>query len=322
MACSVENRILMKLDLDLLNAFVCVVDERSFTRAGERVHRTQSTVSQQVRKLEEAVGRTLLTRDRTGSGVLPTEHGEVLATYARKLIALAREAEEVLAVDTAVAPLRLAVPEDFDARRMSTLLSAFVAAQPGVRLETVSGMSTDLRRRLAEGEADLALVKREPGSGDCIAAWPERLVWVEGRDAAPAEGALPLALFPQGCLYRQRATRGLDKAHRRWRVAFSSHSLTGIQAAVAAGLGVTVLPTTAVLAEHRIRRDLPTLPPTELALVGHGGALTGAQRALADYLCSTLGRRQAVKARPAAPATAPRRKPRPARTAPSAPPAR
>jgi DNA-binding transcriptional LysR family regulator len=272
------------LDLDLLNTLVCVVDERSFTRAAERVHRTQSTVSQQIRKLEDTIGRPLLLRDRTGNQVAPTEHGELLANYARRLLALAQEAEDVLGREGAVAPVRIGVPEDFDARRMSAMLSGFVAMQPGVRLETVSGMSTDLQRRLSAGEVDMALLKREPGSGDCLASWPESLVWVRGKDFELSDEPVPLALFPQGCVYRQRAIRGLDKARRRWRVAFGSHSLTGIQAAVSSGLGISVLPTTAVLPEHHVCAGLPALPPTELALVAPGGMLSAVQRSLIDYL--------------------------------------
>jgi len=72
--------------------------------------------------------------------------------------------------------------------------------------------------------------------------WPERLVWVKGAELDSSNGVLPLALFPQGCLYRQRAIRLLDVAQRPWRVAFGSHSLTDIQAAVASGFGVSVLP--------------------------------------------------------------------------------
>ena len=272
------------LDLELLNTLVCVVDEGSFTRAGERVHRTQSTVSQQIRKLEAAVGRTLLLRDRTGNHVSATEHGELLAHYARRLLALSREAQDALTSDVTLEPVRIGVPEDFDARRMSAMLSGFVKMKPGVRLETVSGMSVDLQRKLSAGELEIALLKREPGSGECVASWPESLVWVKGEGVELTDEPVPLALFPQGCVYRQRAIRGLDKARRRWRVAFGSHSLTGIQAAVSSGLGVSVLPVTAVLPEHHICTGLPGLPPTELALVSAGGALNAVQQALIEFL--------------------------------------
>lgn len=278
-------------DLVLLKTLVSVVDEGSFTRAGDRVHRTQSTVSQQIRKLEEVVGRPLLLRDRSGTQVTATAHGELLAQYARRLLALSQEAADALASDGRISTVRIGVPEDFDARRMSAMLSGFVKARPEVRLETVAGMSTDLRQKLAVGEIEIALVKREPGSGPSLASWPETLVWAAGGDleaAWSADEPVPLALFPQGCVYRQRAIRCLDQSHRRWRLAFGSQSLTGIQAAVSSGLGVSVLPTTALLPDHRICEGFPTLTPTELALVAGEGALTVGQRALVDFLCANV----------------------------------
>ncbi|WP_256661608.1 LysR family transcriptional regulator [Pseudomonas sp. F01002] len=273
----------------MLKTFVCVVEEGSFTRAAERVHRTQSTVSQQVRKLEELVGHSLLLRDRTGQNVSVTEHGELLIHYARRLLALSSEAVEAMASDLDLEILRIGVPEDFDARRLAVILAGFNRARPEARLETVSGMSIDLKQKLSTGALDIALVKREPDSGPCWAAWPEVLVWVKGAGVDSANGVLPLALFPQGCIYRQRAIRLLDVAQRPWRVAFGSHSLTGIQAAVASGLGVSVLPASAVLPEHSVCTDLPELPPTELALISREGALTGLQRALVEFLRDELG---------------------------------
>lgn len=281
------------LDLELLKTLVCVVDERSFTRAAERVHRTQSTVSQQISKLEDNVGRALLVRDRTGKRVNPTEHGEILAAYARRLLAIAQEAEDMLSAPTVLAPVRVGVPEDFNAQRMSAMLSDFLALHPGTRLDTVSGMSTDLHHKLHLGEIDIALVKREPGSGECIASWPESLVWVAGIAAMHKEEEVPLAVFPQGCVYRQRAIRALDKIGKRWRVVFGSHSLTGIQAAVASGLGISVLPTTAVLPGHRALGEadgFPPLPATELALVSSPMPLNTAQRQLVAFLADSIGK--------------------------------
>lgn len=277
------------LDLELLKTFVCVVDEGSFTRAAERVHRTQSTVSQQVRKLEDLVGHPLLLRDRTGVNVAVTEHGELLIHYARRLLALSAEATQALASDVDLEVLRIGMPEDFDARRMALILAGFTRNHPQVRLETISGMSLDLRQRLDAGDIDIALIKREPDSGPAWATWPERLVWVKGTEFDTSSGVLPLALFPQGCLYRQRAIRLLDVAQRPWRVAFGSHSLTGIQAAVASGLGISVLPVSALLPEHEVCTDLPELAPTELALVSREGVLSGLQRGLVEFLRGELG---------------------------------
>lgn len=272
------------LDLELLHTLVCVVDEGSFTRAAERVHRTQSTVSQQIRKLEANVGQALLVRDRSGQQVSPTEHGELLTQYARRLLTLSREAREALNTETTVVPVRLGVPEDFDAARMASMLGDFIRARPEARLETVSGMSFDLRRQLDAGEIDIALVKREAGAGECHASWPEQLVWVGARDQDWQADTLPLALFPQGCIYRQRAIRTLDTARRSWRVAFGSHSLTGIQAAVASGLGVSILPLSAVLPSHRVQTALAPIAPSELALISGATRLTATHRGLIECL--------------------------------------
>lgn len=281
------------LDLELLKTLVCVVDEQSFSRAADRVHRTQSTVSQQILKLEDRLGQSLLLRDRTGKRVVPTESGERLAHYARRLLAMAQEAEEALAQPAALPPVRLGVPEDFDALRMSTILSGFTASHPHARLETVSGMSSDLRRRLEAGEIDLALIKRERGAGTCIASWPEHLAWVtSAQRPGRTDGSVPLALFPEGCIYRQRAIRTLEIIGRPWRVAFGSHSLTGIQAAVSCGLGVSVLPTSAVLETHAMlgpRDGFPKLEATELALVQGKRPLSELQREIAQYLVTQMG---------------------------------
>lgn len=277
-------------DLELLHTLVCVVDEGSFTRAAERVHRTQSTVSQQIRKLEESVGQVLLVRDRSGQQVSATEHGELLTHYARRLLNLSREARDALDTEASVVPVRLGVPEDFDATPMASMLSGFVRARPEARLETVSGMRTDLRRQLESGEIDIALVKREAGSGECHASWPEPLVWVCGQGQDMQLDTLPLALFPQGCIYRQRAIRTLDKARRSWRVAFGSHSLTGIQAAVTSGLGISILPKSAVLPSHRICTELPPVPPSELALVSGAERLSATHRGLIECLREEISR--------------------------------
>ena len=107
------------LDLDLLRSFVSVVDSGGFTRAGERVHRTQSTVSQQIKRLEDDVGRPLLIR--SGKTVTPTEDGERLLSYARRILALAGEARDMLARPEAEGVVRLGIPEDFAADRKSVV---------------------------------------------------------------------------------------------------------------------------------------------------------------------------------------------------------
>ena len=149
------------LDLELLRSFVSVVDAGGFTRAGERVHRTQSTVSQQIKRLEEDVGQLLLHRD--GKDVRPTEAGERLLSYARRLLALAEEARDVLREPDGEGAVRLGIPEDFAAYRLAKLLGAFSRSHPSLRLDVRADQSKNLRRDLERGELDLALFKREAG---------------------------------------------------------------------------------------------------------------------------------------------------------------
>src|SRR5919201_160025 len=149
------------LDLELLRSFVSVVDAGGFTRAGERVHRTQSTVSQQIKRLEEAVGQPLLIR--SGKNVAPTEAGERLLAYARRLLALAEEARDVLARPGGDGAVRLGVPEDFAAYRLAKLLAAFSRTHPTLRMDVRADQSAYLRRDLERGELDLALFKRSAG---------------------------------------------------------------------------------------------------------------------------------------------------------------
>ena len=183
-------------DLGLLRSFVSVVDSGGFTRAGERVHRTQSTVSHQIKRLEDDVGQPLL--NRTGKEVTPTEAGERLLSYARRLLALAEEARDVLARPGNEGAVRLGVPEDFAAYRLAKLLASFSRSHPGLRLDVRADQSTYLRRDLERGELDLALFKRAAGEKGGIAVWPERVHWVTSkshpRDAGT--GSVPFATGP------------------------------------------------------------------------------------------------------------------------------
>src|ERR1700728_3419845 len=220
------------LDLELLRSFVSVVDAGGFTRAGERVHRTQSTVSQQIRRLEEDVGQPLL--NRTGKDVTPTEAGERLLSYARRLLSLAEEARDVLARPGNEGAIRLGIPEDFAAYRLTQLLAAFSRSHPGLRLDVRADQSTYLKRDLERGDLDLALVQRAVGEKGGIAVWPERVHWVTSKShpVHATNDSVPLIGFPAGCLYRSRAIHALESAGRAWHMAYTSSNLAGIQAAV------------------------------------------------------------------------------------------
>ena len=287
------------LDLDLLRSFVSVVDTGGFTRAGERVHRTQSTVSQQIRRLEEDMGRPLLHRD--GKRVRPTEEGERLLSYARRILALADEARDAVSRPSGDGPVRLGLPEEFVASRLTEMLSEFARSNPDLRLSVRCGKSERVRRALERGDLDLALFKRDAQETGGIASWRERLRWVTSRrrPVDPGRDPLPLAVFEQGCLYRSRAIHALEVVGHSWHIAYTSPSILGIQAAVSAGLGISILPEIAILPEHTVlaaEAGFMPLTDTALALVAAPG-VSGASRRLADALadfCSGFARRIAA----------------------------
>lgn len=286
------------LDLDLLRSFVSVVDAGGFTRAGERVHRTQSTVSQQIKRLEEDLRRPLF--HRIGKQVTPTEDGERLLFYARRILSLVDEARDVLTRPVQDGAVRLGIPEDFAAYRLTQLLASCARSRPGLRLDVRADQSLYLRRDLERGDLDLALLKRDAGEKGGLAVWPERLHWVTSKSHPVDLSAtsIPLIGFSAGCIYRARAIHAMESSGRAWHMAYSSSNLTGIQAAVAAGLGLSILSDIAIQPDHRVltaKDGFAPIDKTEMALVAAPGANSAALR-LADSLAQFCGSVQAERA--------------------------
>jgi len=290
------------MDLELLRSFVSVVDAGGFTRAGERVHRTQSTVSQQIKRLEEDLGQMLL--HRNGKDVTPTEAGERLLSYARRLLSLAEEARDVVGRPGDGGAVKIGIPEDFAAYRLAKLLASFSRSHPELRMDVRADQSMYLKRDLERGDLDLALLKRDAsekgGIANSIASWPERVHWVTSK-SHPRDtriGSVPLIGFPAGCLYRSRAIHALESAGRAWHMAYTSSSLAGIQAAVAAGMGLSILSEMAIQADHRVltaKDGFAPIDKTEVALVASPGANPATLR-LADRLAEFCDNVQAKAA--------------------------
>ncbi|MEW5727835.1 MAG: LysR substrate-binding domain-containing protein [Pseudomonadota bacterium] len=273
------------LDIDLLRSFVAVVDAGGFTRGAERVHRTQSTVSQQIQRLEEAAGSVLLVRQ--GRLVAPTEEGVRLLAYARRILTLHEEARQMLAAEGPGEVVRLGSPEDFATSHLPRVLAGWARSRPRLRVEMRCDLSAALRRDLDRGDLDLAVVKQLPGTAGGLGVWREPLAWVAATGFEPGE-TVPLVVYPHGCHYRNHAIHALEAAGRRWRVAYASPSLTGLKAAVAAGLGVSPLPATAAAGGLAAVGGLPALPDSELGLYLAPGPVRPAVRDLADHVLASL----------------------------------
>jgi len=266
-----------------LLSFVAVSETGSFTRAADRVYLSQSTVSQQVRRLEDALGKPLL--ERTSHQVQLTEEGERLLGYARRIIALNGEAHDALSDQWRDGVVRLGVPEDFAAATTS-LLAQFCREHPHIRLDVTSGLSHELRRAWQQDMLDIILVKQLTGE-KANASRPEPMLWLDSAEFPAFErDPVPLVLFPLNALYRDELCQALDAIGRSWRISYSSASLAALVAASAAGLGVTLLPASCRLPEHRVlgaESGLPPIDNVELALFYRPDA-TPAQIALAGKL--------------------------------------
>ena len=176
--------------------------------------------------MEQAVGKTLLLRDRTGSNVSATEDGELMLAYARRLLAIADEAQQVLSAPRSARVLRLGVPEDFDVARLTVLLAKFSARHPDLRLETVSGMSAGYAMP-GGGRAGSGAGQARTGRWSLPGSMAGSLGMVGEPRIVREAASVPLVLFPQGCIYRKRMIYALESAGRAWHAAYHSHSLPG-----------------------------------------------------------------------------------------------
>jgi DNA-binding transcriptional LysR family regulator len=279
-----------QLDLDLLRTFATIAETGGFTRAAERLLRTQSTISLQIKRLEEQLGRRLF--DRTPRSLRLTPEGETLLPEARQLLALhdailARNAEGNIE-----GTIRLGTPEDFATTHLPGVLARFATSHPRIALEVTCDLTLNLIDRFRGGEFDLVLVKREV-SGDAggVRVWREPLVWVSSDGPLPEGHHLPLVVSPAPCVYRKRATESLDRAGKPWRIAYTCGSLAGALAAVKAGLGIAVLPKNMVPHGFRIVDgiDLPDLRDTEIALIATPTQSLAVKR-LAEHIVTSLER--------------------------------
>lgn len=254
-------------DLDIVRSFVAVCDRNGFTKASEHLSRTQSTVSLHIKKLEELYGCHLFVRGKRRTAL--TSEGEVLLGYSKRMLQLHEEARARLRGAHVEGVVRIGIPEDFATFQLPVVLKRFAAMHGGVRLEVRSAMTADLMAAMNNGDLDAVVARRGFGSEGGQVIWREPLVWAAPRiDKIEQQRPLPLVMFPHGCVYRPIVLQLLDRAAIPWRISYTSTSLTGIQAALVAGLGVTVLARSTVTQDMRVidGEILPAPPQTEIAV--------------------------------------------------------
>jgi DNA-binding transcriptional LysR family regulator len=270
-------------DPNLLATFVTVAKARSFTEAGRRLGLQQSTVSQHVRRLEEAASRRLFVRDT--HSVALTADGEAMLGLAQSILEANERARRYFAGSELRGRVRFGASEDFVQSRLPEVLREFTRVHRAVDLELTVGLSGGLLEALDAGQLDLVLAKRRPGEDRGRLVRREKLVWL-GTEAAPTdpERPLPLILYPPPSISRAIALEVLERTGRGWRIVCTSSSFSGLNAAALAGLGVAVQGDGFVPAGLTVLLGLPDLGHIEFVIAGPGRTLRSPADALATAI--------------------------------------
>lgn len=262
-------------DLDVLRSFVAGVELGSFAKAADRLGRSTSAVSAQIKKLEDQAGTAIFRK--AGRGLALTEFGETMFSYTHRLLDLNDEAAIAVQDMEAEGIIRVGMQEDFGEALLPKVLGRFARAHPKVRIEACVGRKGELMERIGKGRLDLAIAWDEGGAAALahkhdIATVP--VGWIGPADSSlsmwPDTEPLPLISYDDGCWFRSIGTAALDRTTRPWRVALTSPNLSGIWAGVAAGLGPTIRTQLGLASCVRFleagEHGLPELPSIDLAL--------------------------------------------------------
>jgi DNA-binding transcriptional LysR family regulator len=256
------------LDINLIRTFVVVADHASMTAAGNVLHFTQGAISQQIRRLEDVLGRDLFERDRRGLRLTPS--GERLFSKARRLLSLNDEIWAEMTANTVEGKVRLGTPYDLMGPCLAPVLKAYAEAYPQVEISLVCASSPNLVESLANGEIDLAVIEEPVGlsDGECLGVEP--LVWVGAKAGnAHLKSPLPISMVSNTCAFRPAILAALHEHGRTWRTVFENGNIEATMAtvrtdlALTAWLASTVPPDLAILATDA---GLPELPPFAINL--------------------------------------------------------
>ena len=229
------------LPMDLLRAFVTIVEFNSFTKAGDLLGRSQPAISLQMNRLEDMLGETLLMRD--GKNLSLTIAGETIFEYAKQILSLNDLAVSECTKSTVMGKVRLGIPSEFATILLPKIVGRFAKAYPNITLEVNCELSKTLLSRSGKAAHDVILaLQNNPLEESDNLVKTDNLVWVSGPEYNPNKPPpVPLIVAPEGCIYRQRAVRTLNRIKQPWQIVYNIPDLTGIQYAIQEGLGVTVL---------------------------------------------------------------------------------
>ncbi|WP_024585858.1 LysR family transcriptional regulator [Aliihoeflea sp. 2WW] len=278
------------LDLDVLRTFVAIAETGSFTAAANAVFRTPSAVSMQIKKLEEILGRSVFSRD--ARSVTLTNDGEMLIGYARRLIALNREAVSKFIIPDISGVVRLGSPDDYGERVLPHVLKRFAQTHPAIAVDVVIDQSGNLRRRMNEGGLDITLFtvcRSIPAEAEVLLTEP--IVWGGAKGGcAHMREPLPVSIWEEGCVWRAAALEALGRAGREYRIAYMSAHTAGQRSAILSDLAVAPLPKSFIGEEIVAlgpEEGLPLLPTYNLAMIVAPDA-SAPVKAAADHIRATF----------------------------------
>lgn len=282
------------LDVDLLKTFLAIADNGSFTRAAEEVHKTQSAISMQMKRLEELLGVPLFAKDGRMSRFTPD--GERLVDYARRIVSFNDEVVSVFTKPELTGTIRFGTPDDYAEKFLPEILARFARTHPLITVNVDCLGSSELFSRVKRSEIDLALVTH---GCDIVTDEPvrrEQLVWVTSmRHCAHMAEVLPLAVSHSGCEWRGKVLKSLDMQGRKYRVAYSTPNSNAVNAAVMQGLAVGAMPELCVRPGMRILTEkdgFPSLGGFDIGLVRKPGKSNKAIDALALHVRESLSNLQ------------------------------
>ena len=228
------------LDSDLLRTFLAITDAGSFLGGAARIHRSQSAASVQIRKLEDLVGTPVFVRH--GRGVSLTATGERLEPAARQVVSLLDRTRSELSGAALQGALRIGIPDDHSKEKLSRIIAEFAREHPKVELTVHCALSTGFSEQLATGGLDIAVHEVEHAEAGMVLLHEEQLTWAVSRIHDVLEqDPLPVALFDRACWWRDAALGSLDRTGRAYRIVYTSESVTGVAAAIEAGIAIGVL---------------------------------------------------------------------------------
>lgn len=276
---------------DLLRSFITVIDLGSFTRAAEALGRTQPAVSLQIRRLEELLRSQLINTE--GRQIRLTDAGMALGPYARQILRLNDDIVAYYANESLSGWIRVGVPTDFSNAFLLGAITRFAASHPDVKIEMESHLSRDLRHQLATDRLDL-VVAITPSQDEAFLVRSAEItpLWAVAESFGwDGQTALPLIRHPDPCEYAERMRNGLRTARKNWKTVLVSGDVSGIQAAVVAGIGASALTHATMLPGMRVGTDaegFPPLNPLRIGLFYKHARLSKAGHGLAQWVMEQI----------------------------------